>query len=126
MQARLASLQADKDAAQAEVKALAAKAEDQAADIKKLKAHNAKLEKTAKEEAAKNSPVTFEVEEDAENGIEGGEYEFTAPTLHWDDNSIVVVRELANSKDVKDQERYATICAELVARKSGLVRRKED
>lgn len=94
------------------------------AENKKLVSEKKKLLKEALAEAAKTAPVSFEVEGDAEN--ESGEYEFTAPTFTWDDNTVIDVRELANSTNSKDKEKFASICAELVHRKSGIVRRKEN
>jgi hypothetical protein len=86
---------------------------------------NQTLKTSIAAELKKNSPVSFEIEEDVENDIEGGTYEFTCPTFTWDDNSVINVRELSASKDEKDKKKYEEICAELVYRKSGIVRRKE-
>ena len=121
MQARLASLEKEKSELQAAKDALEV---DKAAADEKVADLSAKL----KEEVEKDAPLSFEISEDNEDldVKEGDVFEFTAPTCTWDDNSIVNFRELAASKETKDQERYALICASLVQRKSGLIRRKED
>lgn len=122
LQARLATAEAEKAEAQAKASALEAEKEATKAERDQLAADNKKLSAVvdaAQEEKAKTAPVEFEVEDD-------GKYEFTCPTFTWDDGSVINVRELANSKNEKDQEKYATICAHLVARESGIIRRKED
>jgi hypothetical protein len=105
------------------LKSKAAKSEEKAA---KAEADVRSIQRAAKAEAKKNAPVSFEVEDDEEKGIEGGEYEFTAPTLTWDDNQVYNIRKLSESKDDKENELFAEMCAKLVQRKSGLVARKED
>lgn len=122
LRARLATAESEKAAAQAKASALEAEKDAIKATAEQLAVDNEKLSSVvtaAQEEKAKTAPVEFEVEED-------GKYEFTCPTFTWDDGSVVNVRELANSKNEKDQEKYATICAHLVARESGIIRRKED
>lgn len=125
LQARLAAVEAEKTEALEKVASLEADKKSADAAVKKLKAENADAKakaKAAEAEAKKAAPVSFDVEED------GGDvkYEFTAPKLTWDDGSVVDVRALSESDDKKDQELYAEICAKLVQRGSGLVRRKED
>lgn len=122
LQARLATAEAEKAEAQAKASALQAEKDAAKAEAEKLATDNRKLTAVVdaiEEEKAKTAPVSFEVEDD-------GAYEFTCPAFTWDDGSVINVRELANSKDEKDQEKYATICAHLVARESGIIRRKED
>lgn len=132
LRARLATAEAEKaealakaSAAEAEKDAVKAVAEKVSAEADEILAENKKLSavvSAAQEEKAKTAPVEFEVEE----GEAAGKYEFTCPTFTWDDGSVIKVRELANSKSEKDQEKYATICAHLVQRGSGIIRRKED
>lgn len=88
---------------------------DNEAKTSKLKA----LEKKAKKER----PVTFEIEESDDKN---GEYEFTAPTLTWDDNNVYDIRKLSESNEKADTQLFDEICAKLVQRNSGLVRRKGD
>jgi hypothetical protein len=85
-----------------------------------LQSENTQLKASVKTAKAAELP-SFEVDEDEENDVEGGTYQFTAPRLTWDDNQEYDVRALAASKEKKDMELYDTICAELVLRKSGLV-----
>lgn len=104
------------------------KHEKQVAKTKKLEADNATLSEKVKE-AKKEELPTFDVDEDKENDIEGGTYQFTCPTFHWDDNSIVDVRKLvadSESDDAKVAEKAQAILGHLVARKSGIIARKED
>jgi hypothetical protein len=71
---------------------------------------------------------SFEVPEDEDNDIEGGEYQFTCPTFTWDDGSVIQVSELwaqASSKKQKEADKAQEILAELVKRKSGILKRKE-
>lgn len=99
--------------------------------IKKLRADNAALAKQNAEltkEVKGNSLPSFEVDDDEENDIEGGEYDFTCPTFTHDDGSVIDVRELMvgfNSKDRKVAEKAQAIVANLVKIKSGIVQRKE-
>jgi hypothetical protein len=87
------------------------------------KSNQAKLKEVEAKEK-KQRPVSFVVDE--EPGVKGGEYEFTAPALTWDDNQVYNIRALAESKDEAEQQLFDEICAKLVQRSSGLVRRKED
>jgi hypothetical protein len=112
-----ATLSADASASADQYKQASDGFQKQLADLKQ---ENSDL----KAETAKNAPLTFEVEPDADHGIEGGTYEFTAPSVHWDDNKVYVFKELAAAKDEKTQAFYALMCAELIQRKSGLVARK--
>lgn len=109
--------------------------EEQLAYLQKVTDANASLQSANDElsakvkEATKEELPTFEVDADEENDIEGGEYQFTCPTFHWDDNSIIKVRDLmadTESKDKKVAEKALAILGHLVARKSGIVKRKED
>jgi hypothetical protein len=122
LRARLATVESEKADAQAKASAALAEKDAVKAEAEKLHAENKKLSAVVdavEEEKAKTAPVSFDVEDD-------GTYEFTCPTFTWDDGSVINVRELANSKVEKDQDKYATICAHLVARESGIVRRKEN
>jgi hypothetical protein len=101
--------------------------EEQIALLKKqneeLSAKNNELTK----EVTKDVAPSFEVDEDEDNDIEGGEYEFTAPTFTWDDGSVINVKELvegSQSKDAKLAQKANEILAALVTRKSGLIRLK--
>jgi len=134
MQARLASLESENAGLKSKNETLEADkaaAEEQASAIQAAKAASdaalAEAQAQLKAEVEKGSPLSFTIEEDSEelDVKAGDEFEFTAPTCTWDDNSIVNFRELAASKEKKDQELYAEICAHLVQRKSGLIRRKE-
>jgi len=111
--------------------------EEQAAYIEKLHSDNAALQEAAEaaKAAAKTSTKkgdakslpTFEVEE--EKDIEGGEYQFTCPTFTWDDGKVIDVHKLmamAESKEEKVSGPAGAIMGELVRRKSGIVKRKED
>lgn len=138
MEARLSSLQNENDGLKSKNEALEsdkASAEEQAIALQTAKAASDAALKEAqaqlKSEVEKTSPLSFTIdgmsEEDLETlGVENGDvFEFTAPTCTWDDNSIVNFRELAASDEKKDRELYALICAKLVQRNSGLIRRKE-
>ncbi|MEJ0030927.1 MAG: hypothetical protein WDO15_11380 [Bacteroidota bacterium] len=73
---------------------------------------------SANTELKKDELPTFEME------VSKGKkdtYQFTAPTLTWDDGSVQDVRHLASSEDEEDEKIYTDICRALVARKSGLV-----
>lgn len=99
-----------------------------------LAAENSKLaKKAAKAEAvaskAKPELPTLEVEEDDDSDIEPGTYQWTAPTLTWDDGKVYKAVDLmadAEGEDEKAQQKAQTIIAQLLARKSGLLVRKED
>jgi hypothetical protein len=112
---------------------------EQAAYVEKLVADKASLENTNKQLATENSKLSitkgkdelpsFEVDEDEDNDIEGGTYQFTSPTFTWDDGIVINVRTLAEetqSNDKKVAEKALAILAKLVAIKSGIVTRKED
>jgi hypothetical protein len=88
------------------------------AKLAKLEAENASLKK-----AAPQLLPSFEVDDDADNDIEGGTYQFTAPALTWEDNSVIDVRVLAASVEEKHQALYEEICAKLVQIKSGLLKK---
>lgn len=104
-----------------------------AAEADQLLSTNATLEaeaKKLKKEKKQEELPSFEVEEDEENDIEGGEYQFTAPSFTWDDNSVIDVRELVaaaegiESKDPKIKakaDKAAEIISKLIARKSGII-----
>jgi len=103
-------------------------AEEQAAAMEKLLKENADLKAAAKQTTKEVLP-SFDVEDDEENEIEGGEYQFTCQTFTWDDGSVIKVRELiadSESKDKKVAEKAQAILGGLVLRKSGIVKRKED
>jgi len=90
---------------------------DNAAKSKELKALAVKT-KTLK-------PVSFEVE--SEDGKKTLTYEFTAPSLTWDENNRVYnIRKLSESESKADQQLYEEICAKLVQRNSGLVRLRKE
>lgn len=116
LQAELAALAADKAAAEARAKAAEAKAGD-------LEKKLSDVETAAAEVKAKTAPVEFKVKD----GKQKGTYVFTCPTFTWDDGRVYNVRQLAedSKKDEKVAELYATICAHLVQRESGVIRRKE-
>ena len=137
-EAKASALQAGKSAAEAKAEQLAADKEEAEMEVSKLKtsrenmreyadkieAENAELSavvNAAKAEAKKTAPVEFETED-------GDTYEFTCPTFTWDDSSVINVRELEAEaeRNEKAAEKYATICANLVARESGIIRKKED
>jgi hypothetical protein len=93
-----------------------------------LQSSNTELAAKVKE-ATKDVLPSFDVDADEEHDIEGGTYQFTCPTFHWDDNRIIDVRELmaeTESKDKKVAEAAQAILGHLVARKSGIIARKED
>ena len=115
LQARLAAAEAEKDAAKSEAEKLKAENDIIHADNLKLSAAVNAVE----EEKAKTAPVSFEEED-------GYKYEFTCPTFTWSDGRVINVRAMANSKDEKEQEEFATMCAHLIQRNSGIIRRKED
>lgn len=135
LQARLATLEAEKKQLAEEKAAAEKKLADEQAAAQQATSELKSLKQTLAEEAAKTGPVTFSVEEDGEEV----EFEFTAPTLTWDDNSVIDVRNLANQAreivariDQGDKvskedravfEKYQLICATLVSRESGLVQR---
>lgn len=126
LQARLATLESDKKALEEKAEALENEKAASEEKLAKLKSENDKLQAINKEIVSPNS-VTFEVEEDEDDAdSEPGTYEFTAPLLTWDDASIIDIKALSESKEKADQQLYAEICATLVQRKSGLVRRKEN
>jgi hypothetical protein len=111
-EAKASDLAAEKKSAQLAL-------DDAAAEIQTLKSAKKELEKAAKAD----SLPTFEADDD--------EYEFTCPTLTWDDNSVIDVRKLAAEaeEDEVAAEKFADICGKLVHRGSGIVRkveRKED
>lgn len=135
LQARLATAEAEKAAA--ESKAAAAIAEKEAAkaqadklaaenseilmDAQKLAEENRKLSAVVdavEEEKAKTAPVEFDLADET--------YEFTCPTFTWDDGRVINVRAMANSEKESDQVALAEMCQELVKRNSGIIRRKED
>lgn len=91
------------------------------ARLAQLEAENAAL-KNAEKKAPQSLPK-FEVDDDEEHDIEGGTYQFTAPTLTWEDNSVIDVRKLAASKEKKHVALYEEICARLVQIKSGLLKK---
>ncbi len=102
--------------------------EEQAAKLEALQAENAKLKAGVKSSGKEELP-SFEVDADEEAEIEGGDYQFTCPTFQWDDGKVIDVRKLmaeAESDDKKAAEKASAIMSELVARKSGIVKRKED
>lgn len=139
-EAKVTLLAEEKDAVVAEKKKLEEDLDTVSEEKELLAEENQKLSsevKAVNAEAAKNAPVSFEVEDDEEKGIDGGDYEFTCPTFTWDDGSVVNVRErfaklrvLAEQKSLTKEEKefvhqLQTMCAELVKRQSGIVRRKE-
>jgi hypothetical protein len=104
--------------------------EEQVAHLNSLQESNSALQAeadTLKKEATKDLLPSFEVEDDDANDVEGGEYQFTCPTFTWDDNSVINVRELVAEASGKDKaaEKAQGIMAALVARKSGIVLKKE-
>jgi hypothetical protein len=101
--------------------------EEQIALLKEQNAELAAVNSELTKEVTKDVPPSFEVDEDEDNDIEGGEYEFTAPTFTWDDGSVINVKELvegSKSKDAKLAQKANEILAALVLRKSGLIRLK--
>lgn len=103
--------------------------EEQVEYLNKLQSSNDELTsqvKSAKKEA--QELPSFDVDEAGEN-YEAGEYQFTCPTFTWDDNRIINVHDLvaeAEGKDEKIAEKAQAIISSLVARQSGIVKRKED
>lgn len=119
MQARLASLEADK-------KELQDALEKSSTENKKLSTANKQLAKAAKAEAEKKAPPSIEVE--GSGDIESGTYVFTAPSFTWDDGKVINTRQLvadAQSENEKVSQRANSIIADLLARQSGILRRKE-
>lgn len=101
--------------------------EEQMAHFTKLQSENSEL-KAAVKESVKGELPTFTVDEAGET-FEAGEYEFTAPTFTWDDNTVINVHELmvdAESANEKVALKASAIISSLVARNSGIVKRKED
>ncbi|HEY3403883.1 MAG TPA: hypothetical protein VGK59_10880 [Ohtaekwangia sp.] len=104
--------------------------EEQAKYVADLQNTNAALtDKTVElegklKEAKPDELPSIEVDEDEENEIEGGTYQFTCPTFTWDDGSVINVRELVDglkSKDKKTKTKAENIVAKLVAIKSGIL-----
>lgn len=115
--------------------------EEQVEYVTKLQSHNESLVNQSAEllvkiaDAKKGKPgkgkdplPSIEVDEDEENDIEGGEYEFTSPTFTHGGKVIKVADLMADAegKDNKKSEAALTVIAALVKRKSGLLRKKED
>jgi hypothetical protein len=109
-----------------EIAALQKELEEQKAKNAELAAEKDALEKAISEGKAKPAPVTFKVKDDEKNGIEGGTYEFTCPTVTHK-GEVINIRQLEADakKDKKALEKYQSLCATLVVKRSGAVRRKE-
>lgn len=91
-----------------------------------LQSENSSLKKAA--DATKKEAPSFEVDADEENDIEGGEYQFTCPAFTWDDGIVIKADELitqAGSKKPREAEKAQAILAELIKRRSGIVKRIE-
>lgn len=105
---------------------LAAKNAEAEAAVKKLEAKAKKQASKPGKKAEKVLP-SFEVDADKKNGIEGGEYEFTAETFTHKGvvlNAAEVVKQ-AESDDEHLALTAQTVLADLVKRKSGVLKRKE-
>jgi hypothetical protein len=121
---------ADKSAALTQEEFQKLTPEEQLAYFNKLNAANEELASSlvaAKKNAAKASatdalPIVTGVEED--NDTEAGDYQWTAPTFTWDDNTVLKVADLMKDfegKDKKAAEKAGVIIASLLQRKSGLL-----
>lgn len=107
--------------------------EQQAEYLTSLQKSNAEL--AAKAEAleaagkpAADEPLVIEVEEDAANDIEGGEYQFQVKKFIFEEReySVKELRADLEGKDKKKAEKATAIVAKLVKMKSGILARKED
>lgn len=128
-QAKASALAAEKDAAKADAEKLkndyitVASEREKALDLfyKADKERHELAERVAAvdAEARAKAPVEFETED-------GSKYEFTCPTFTWDDGIVYNVRKLEEeaAKDAKAAEKYASICAQLIVRESGIIRKK--
>jgi len=118
LQAKLATLEAEKAELATAKEASDKKAADQAKELAQLK----------KEKQAA-APVTFTVEKAGSSGKghdwEAGTYEFTCPKFTHQKGSEFIevdVREMDGSEDAKVRQLFNEIKAELVASGSGIVR----
>lgn len=76
-------------------------------------------------------PTIKGVPADEDNEVEAGDYQFTAPTLTYDDNKVYKAVDIVaalSSSDKKEKAHAEEIVANLLARKSGLLQiiKKED
>lgn len=94
-------------------------------ELARVAAEKEALEKSINEGKAKPAPLSFKIKPN-EKGIEGGTYEFTCPTVTHK-GEVINVRQLAAdaNKDKKLMEKYQSLCATLVVKRSGAVKRKE-
>lgn len=106
--------------------------EEQLEHLNKLQQSNSELAEKAALAEGKVKDVelpSVEVEEDVENGIDGGDYQFHHQNFRWDDGNIINVVDLVADAEGKDKIKAAkatSIIANLVKRKSGVLQRKED
>lgn len=98
--------------------------EEQVAHLQAANQALASENKSLAKAAAKGGVVVLPTVEDEA----GNEYQWTAPTFTWDDNSIISVESLmegAASDDEKLKEKAEVIIAGLIQRESGLLRKVE-
>lgn len=109
-----------------EIADLKKKLADAEAKASALAAEKAALEESVAAEKKASAPVSFKVKADEKAGIEGGTYVFTAPSFTHK-GEVINVRQLeaAAGKDKKALEKYQSLCAMLVTKGSGIVKRKE-
>lgn len=108
--------------------------EEQVAYLNELQQKNAALESEAKKakaeaKAKSNALPVVEVPKDNDSGVEPGTYQWTAPSLTWDEGKVIMVSDLmadAESDDDKVSQNAQVIIAKLLQLRSGLLVRKED
>lgn len=95
-----------------------------------LAAANTKLAKEASDaKKGKLTLPTIEVPADDNSGVEPGTYQWTAPSLTWDDGKVYKVADLMadiESEDQKVSQKAQVMIAKLLQMQSGLLVRKED
>jgi hypothetical protein len=104
--------------------------EEQVAHLAKVQEENAALT-SAVAASKKNGKLplpSIQVEDDAANDIEGGEYQFTCASFMRHGNVYDVNKLMADAegKDEKKSQQALAMIAKLVQIKSGVLRRKED
>jgi chromosome segregation ATPase len=150
MQARLASLTAEKEAlasqnaeaqakatelaaskaeAEAKVKALSEDKEWAEEQINKLAEEKAEISMERNKLASRVSAIDAEARKAAPVEFEtedGDEYVFTCPTFTWDDGIVYNVKalEAEAEKNQKAAEKFASMCVHLIKIESGIIRKK--
>jgi hypothetical protein len=106
--------------------ALVNKANEAAAEAKK-EASDAKSKLKASGKKGEPMP-SFEVDEDKKNDVEGGTYEFTCRSFTHGGKVHDAAKVVAASESDDEKEALAAqaIISSLVAKKSGIIKRKED